>query len=112
LLMGGETGFVRLKKNPACTVSETAMKTMKSFLVEFGMTPAARSRIRIEKPKEADPFEDYLKKGASSASISTKVDTYPAQTHASAARTPSQTQSGEQYDDCVCRFRHIAPPPL
>jgi P27 family predicted phage terminase small subunit len=66
LLMGAATGFFRLKKNPACTVSETAMKTMKSFFVEFGMTPAARSRIRIDKPKEADPFEDYLKKGSSS----------------------------------------------
>jgi hypothetical protein len=43
------------------------MKTMKSFLVEFGMTPAARSRLRIDKPKEADPFEDYLKKGNSSS---------------------------------------------
>jgi P27 family predicted phage terminase small subunit len=67
LLMGAATGFFRLKKNPACNVSETAMKTMKSFLVEFGMTPAARSRIRIDKRKEADPFEDYLKKGASSS---------------------------------------------
>jgi P27 family predicted phage terminase small subunit len=67
LHMGEESGFVRIKKNPACNVSEIAMKTMKSFLVEFGMTPAARSRIRIEKPKEADPFEDYLKKGTNSS---------------------------------------------
>lgn len=65
LVAGVDSGYIRLKKNPACTVSETAMKTMKSFLVEFGMTPAARSRIRIEKPKEADPFEAYLKKGSS-----------------------------------------------
>lgn len=67
LLMGEETGFVRLKKNPACNVSETAMKIMKSFLVEFGMTPAARSRVRIDKPKEADPLEDYLKKRSGSS---------------------------------------------
>lgn len=64
LLMGEETGYVRLKKNPACNVSETSMKIMKSFLVEFGMTPAARSRVRIEKPKERDPFQDYLQKGS------------------------------------------------
>jgi len=63
LLMGEATDYVRLKKNPACNVSESAMKGMKSFLVEFGMTPAARSRIRIDKAKEADPFEAYLQKG-------------------------------------------------
>jgi hypothetical protein len=40
---------------------------MKQFEVEFGLTPASRSRIRIDKPKEADPFEDYLKKGNSSS---------------------------------------------
>jgi len=60
LLMGEPTGYMRLKKNPACTVSETAMKTMKSFLVEFGMTPASRTRIRIEKPKQEDPLDAYL----------------------------------------------------
>jgi P27 family predicted phage terminase small subunit len=43
-----------------------ATKIMKQFEVEFGLTPASRSRIRIEKPKEADPFEAYLKKGATS----------------------------------------------
>jgi len=53
----------RHKKNPACNISETALKLMKSFLVEFGMTPAARTRIRVEKPAEADPLEKYLNRG-------------------------------------------------
>jgi P27 family predicted phage terminase small subunit len=65
LVAGVATDYVRLKKNPACGVSETAMKIMKSFLIEFGMTPAARSRVRIEKPKAEDPFDAYLKKSSS-----------------------------------------------
>ena len=55
----------RYKKNPAVTISETAQKLMKSFLVEFGMTPAARSRVRVEKPADADPLEQFLE-GATS----------------------------------------------
>lgn len=58
----------RYKKNPAVTISETAMKIMKSFLVEFGMTPAARSRVRIEKPADADPLEQFLKGAQASPS--------------------------------------------
>lgn len=52
---------VRYKKNPAVTISETAMKIMKSFLVEFGMTPSSRSRVRIERPSEEDPLDAFLK---------------------------------------------------
>lgn len=36
---------VRLKRNPALGVSSDALKLMKSFLIEFGLTPAARSRV-------------------------------------------------------------------
>ncbi|HEY0701256.1 MAG TPA: phage terminase small subunit P27 family [Candidatus Acidoferrales bacterium] len=66
LLMGIPTDYCRLKKNPAVTISETSMKIMKSFLVEFGMTPSSRSRVRIEKPTEADPIDEFLK-GAGAA---------------------------------------------
>jgi P27 family predicted phage terminase small subunit len=53
----------RHKKNPAVTVSETATKIMKAFLVEFGMTPSSRSRIHGGKPggEEKDPLDDFLK---------------------------------------------------
>jgi len=51
----------KYKKNPAVTISETAQKIMKAFLVEFGMTPSSRSRVRIEKPTEADPMDEFLK---------------------------------------------------
>lgn len=54
----------RYKKNPAVTISETAMKIMKSFLVEFGMTPSSRSRVRIEKPAADDAMDAFLKGAA------------------------------------------------
>jgi P27 family predicted phage terminase small subunit len=61
---GFATKFVRYKKNPAVTISEGAMKLMKSFLIEFGMTPAARSRLSAADPdakrKKQDPAEKYF----------------------------------------------------
>jgi P27 family predicted phage terminase small subunit len=60
LLMGKPTGYERHKKNPAVTISETAMKIMKSFLIEFGLTPASRSKLHIEQGKPIDPMEAYL----------------------------------------------------
>jgi P27 family predicted phage terminase small subunit len=57
---------VKFKKNPAVTISETAQKIMKSFLVEFGMTPSSRSRVRIEKPTEDDPMDAFLRGGSAS----------------------------------------------
>jgi P27 family predicted phage terminase small subunit len=58
---GNEIG-TRTKKNPACIEVAMALKLMKSFLVEFGLTPASRARIHIEKPKEIDPMEAYLER--------------------------------------------------
>jgi P27 family predicted phage terminase small subunit len=62
----GEEIGVKYKRNPAVTISQDALKLMKSFLIEFGMTPASRSRLRVDKPEgeEKDPFETYLR-GAS-----------------------------------------------
>jgi P27 family predicted phage terminase small subunit len=52
---------VRLKRNPAITTSNDAMKMMKSFLVEFGMTPASRSRLKTEDGEKAqDPADQYF----------------------------------------------------
>lgn len=54
----------KYKRNPAVTIANDAMKLMKSFLIEFGLTPASRSRLRIEKPKAVDPMDAYLRGGA------------------------------------------------
>jgi P27 family predicted phage terminase small subunit len=59
---GEEVGYKR-KANPAVAMSNDALKLMKSFLIEFGMTPAARSRLRVEAPdgEEPDPMEQFLR---------------------------------------------------
>ena len=60
----GESEIIgyRYKKNPAVTISEGAMKLMKSFLVEFGMTPSSRSRLIVNEDatKPIDPAEKYF----------------------------------------------------
>lgn len=48
------------KKNPAFEIYNTAAKLMKSFLIEFGLTPASRSKLKIQKPAEKDPMEEFL----------------------------------------------------
>jgi len=52
----------KVKKNPAIPIVNEALRTMKAYLIEFGLTPAARSRMRIEKPKDADPLDLYLQR--------------------------------------------------
>ena len=57
LTVQGATG---LKKNPAVAVYMEAVRTMRAFMSEFGMTPASRSRLKVSGPAEPDPFEQYL----------------------------------------------------
>lgn len=54
-----------MKANPAVAIKMNALKLMKSFLIEFGLTPASRSKLKITKKDEGDEMEKYLKgKGA------------------------------------------------
>jgi P27 family predicted phage terminase small subunit len=52
--------LVKHTANPACAIKNAAMKTMKSFLIEFGLTPASRPRIHSEKPAPVDALEEAL----------------------------------------------------
>jgi len=47
--------------NPWVQVSNSALKQMKSFLSEFGLTPASRSRIQVPQEKEEDEFDRFLR---------------------------------------------------
>jgi phage terminase small subunit len=50
---------------PLLSVRKQALEMMHKFSVEFGMTPASRSRIEVEKPKKhQDPTEAFLDHGA------------------------------------------------
>ena len=62
---GPEVIGTKYKRNPAVTIANDAAKIMKSFLVEFGLTPSSRGRLRIEgKPDADDPLEAYLRAAA------------------------------------------------
>lgn len=43
----GNFHIVGSVKNPAVNVADAMMKQMRAFLVEFGLTPASRSRIAV-----------------------------------------------------------------
>lgn len=47
-----ETATGRRVANPAIAVANRSMELMYRFLVEFGMTPSSRSRIRVSKGDE------------------------------------------------------------
>lgn len=45
--------------NPVFAARNAAAKLMKEFAVEFGMTPSARSRIKVDKPEDAGGWDRY-----------------------------------------------------
>lgn len=47
--------------SPWMGIATMAMKQMKTFLTEFGMTPSSRSKVTRTVEPEADPYEEYLK---------------------------------------------------
>jgi P27 family predicted phage terminase small subunit len=48
-------------KSPYLVVADQAMEAMRKFMVEFGLTPSSRSRIKvIEGAEAADEFEEFL----------------------------------------------------
>jgi P27 family predicted phage terminase small subunit len=53
-----ESGY---KVNPAVRVRSDALCQMKSFLIEFGLTPASRSKLSFSNASDnVDPFEAFL----------------------------------------------------
>lgn len=58
----------QLRKNPAVGIKSDALKLMKSFLIEFGLTPSSRSKLHLEpQAKEDDPVDALLKRSQSFA---------------------------------------------
>ena len=48
--------------NPYLRLADTAMKQMRDFLSDFGMSPASRSRIQVEKPEPLSDLEAFRRK--------------------------------------------------
>lgn len=72
----GQRGRVlyELKANPAVGVYNTFAKLLKSYLIEFGLTPASRSKLKICKPPVKDPMVDFLSRGGQAATEQVKQD--------------------------------------
>jgi len=54
------TGVGELKVNPAVRVKSDALRQMKSFLIEFGLTPASRSKLKINADNDQPDALDEL----------------------------------------------------
>ena len=46
--------------SPWLTVANQALKQMKAFLTEFGLTPASRTRIQVTGDGDGDDFDEYV----------------------------------------------------
>jgi P27 family predicted phage terminase small subunit len=59
MVIKGKGGYPVI--SPFVAVANRAMAQMKGFLVEFGMTPSARSRVTAagDKHKPGDPFAEF-----------------------------------------------------
>lgn len=60
-----KTGSQYFAISPYVTIIGQCMGVMKSFLSEFGMTPASRSRIQLPEEPEADEFEQFVNRRSS-----------------------------------------------
>ena len=63
----GEGIVMKTKKgypvlNPTFTALQSELKQLRSFLTEFGMSPASRSRIQAEKPEPLSDLEAFRRK--------------------------------------------------
>ena len=50
--------------SPWIGIANNALKQMKAFLTEFGLTPASRSRVTVTKSEEKDPYSEFLARKA------------------------------------------------
>lgn len=52
----------KLEKNPSVGIYIEMAKLMKSFLIEFGLTPASRSKIKLPAKTKEDEFDKVMGK--------------------------------------------------
>jgi P27 family predicted phage terminase small subunit len=48
----------RLKKNPACTIASDMKKAMRAFASDFGLSPAARTRVHASPTDDNSPEDE------------------------------------------------------
>jgi len=58
LIFKSPTGFPM--QSPYLSIRNTALDQMRAFLIEFGMSPSSRSRVKTSNPKQRNLFEEFL----------------------------------------------------
>ena len=56
-----EKGFPM--KSPYLSIADQSLETMRKLMVEFGLTPSSRSRIKVPGNDAADEFDRFLEAG-------------------------------------------------
>jgi P27 family predicted phage terminase small subunit len=49
--------------SPYLIVANQSLEQMRKFMVEFGLTPSSRSRIRVPEGSQADELDEFLEAG-------------------------------------------------
>lgn len=75
----GEVIRLRIEKNPSWAIWIEAIKAMKAFLIEFGLTPASRSKLKLPKKPEEDEIDKLLGRGKGKSVPGFTQPTPPAQ---------------------------------
>lgn len=63
IMYDGKPVFTRRDINPSVRIWLEASKLMKSFLIEFGLTPASRSKLKLPKKDDGDELDALMGKG-------------------------------------------------
>jgi P27 family predicted phage terminase small subunit len=56
-----EKGFPM--KSPYLSIADQAMEAMRKYLVEFGLTPSSRGRIKVPDSEAGDEFDRFMEAG-------------------------------------------------
>ena len=56
-----EKGFPM--KSPYLCVAESSMEQMRKLLIEFGLTPSSRSRVKVGKHRPKSQLEAFIQRG-------------------------------------------------
>lgn len=55
-----ETDKGYVQQRPEVAIVNNALKQMRAFMSDFGMTPSSRTRVKAPAQAEADPFAEFL----------------------------------------------------
>lgn len=54
---------IMIRNHPAVAIRSDAWRRARAMLSEFGLTPSSRTKVQVIGGDEADPFEEFMKRG-------------------------------------------------